>query len=46
MGQGEANTVDQVIAHEMALELLARRELAGETETSLEAIRALAPVTV
>lgn len=46
VGPDEAGTVDQVIAHEMALELFARRELDGETEDSLEPIRALSHVTL
>ena len=46
VGPEEASTVDQVIAHEMALELFARRELDGESEYSLEPIRALSHVTL
>jgi hypothetical protein len=42
----DASVVDQLIAHEMALELFARRELAGERAQSLEPIRALSHVTL
>ncbi|OMC42979.1 hypothetical protein A5745_10865 [Mycobacterium sp. IS-2888] len=41
----DAPIVDQLIAHELAFELFARRELAGETDTSTEPIRALSHVT-
>lgn len=41
----DASIVDQLIAHELAFELFARRELAGETDTSTEPIRALGHVT-
>jgi len=41
----DASIVDQLIAHELAFELFARRELAGETDTSTEPIRALSHVT-
>ena len=37
----DAGAVNLLIAHEMALELFARRECAGETESSLDPIRAL-----
>lgn len=40
----DAHTVDLLIAHELALEVFARREVAGETGRSLEPIRALAHV--
>lgn len=42
----DAAVVDSLIAHELALELFMRRELAGETETSLVPIRALAHVDI
>ena len=41
----DASIVDQLIAHELAFELFARRELAGENESSTEPIRALSHVT-
>ncbi len=41
----DAPVVDQLIAHELALELFARRELAGEGDRSLEPIDALSHVT-
>jgi hypothetical protein len=41
----DASIVDQLIAHELAFELFARRELAGESDTSTEPIRALSHVT-
>jgi hypothetical protein len=41
----DASIVDQLIAHELAFELFARRELAGEHDTSTEPIRALSHVT-
>jgi hypothetical protein len=41
----DAGVMDLVIAHELALELFMRRELAGELETSLQPIRALSHVT-
>jgi hypothetical protein len=41
----DASVVDQLIAHELAFELFARRELAGEHDTSTEPIRALSHVT-
>jgi hypothetical protein len=41
----DASIVDQLIAHELAFELFARRELAGENDTSTEPIRALGHVT-
>jgi hypothetical protein len=41
----DAPIVDQLIAHELAFELFARRELAGENDTSTEPIRALSHVT-
>lgn len=41
----DASIVDQLIAHELAFELFARRELAGENETSTEPIHALSHVT-
>lgn len=41
----DAAIVDQLIAHEFAFELFARRELAGENENSTEPIRALSHVT-
>lgn len=37
--------VDQLIAHELAFELFARRELAGDNDDSTEPIRALSHVT-
>ena len=37
----DAGAVNLLIAHEMALELFARRECAGDTDTSLDPIRAL-----
>jgi hypothetical protein len=37
--------VDQLIAHELAFEVFARRELAGETDTSAEPIYTLTHVT-
>jgi hypothetical protein len=43
--RSDASIVDQLIAHELAFELFARRELAGETDTSTEPIRALGHVT-
>jgi hypothetical protein len=41
----DATIVDQLIAHELAFELFARRELAGENDNSTEPIRALSHVT-
>jgi hypothetical protein len=41
----DASIVDQLIAHELAFELFARRELAGENDTSAEPIHALSHVT-
>jgi hypothetical protein len=41
----DASIVDQLIAHELAFELFARRELAGENDNSTEPIRALSHVT-
>ena len=41
----DANVVNLLIAHEMALELFARREISGESESSLQPIRALPHVT-
>jgi hypothetical protein len=41
----DAAVVDQLIAHELAFELFARRELAGEKDTSTEPIHALSHVT-
>lgn len=43
--RSDASIVDRLIAHELAFELFARRELAGETDTSTEPIRALSHVT-
>lgn len=43
--RSDASIVDQLIAHELAFELFARRELAGETDSSTEPIRALSHVT-
>jgi hypothetical protein len=45
VGPSDASIVDQLIAHELAFELFARRELAGENGTSTEPIRALSHVT-
>jgi hypothetical protein len=42
----DSGAINLLIAHEMALELFARRESAGETETSLDPIRALPHVTL
>jgi hypothetical protein len=42
----DASVVDLLIAHELALELFARREAAGELESSLEPIKALSHVTL
>lgn len=42
----DANEVNLLIAHEMALELFARREVSGESEGSLQPIRALPHVTL
>jgi hypothetical protein len=42
----DAGAVNLLIAHEMALELFARRESAGESETSLDPIRALPHVSL
>jgi hypothetical protein len=42
----DAGTVNLLIAHEMALELFARRECAGEQENSLEPIGALPHVSL
>ena len=42
----DAGAVNLLIAHEMALELFARREIAGEKDTSLDAIRALPHVSL
>jgi hypothetical protein len=41
----DASIVDQLIAHELAFELFARREVAGENDNSSEPIRALSHVT-
>jgi hypothetical protein len=41
----DASIVDQLIAHELAFELFARRELAGEIDNSTEPILALSHVT-
>ncbi|MCV7257964.1 hypothetical protein [Mycobacterium shimoidei] len=41
----DAAIVDQLIAHELAFELFARRELAGDSDDSTEPIRALSHVT-
>jgi hypothetical protein len=41
----DASIVDQLIAHELAFELFARRELAGDNDDSTEPIRALSHVT-
>ncbi len=41
----DAPIVDQLIAHELAFELFARRELAGEFDNSTEPIHALSHVT-
>jgi hypothetical protein len=41
----DASIVDQLIAHELAFELFARRELAGESDNSTEPIHALSHVT-
>ncbi len=41
----DAPIVDQLIAHELAFELFARRELAGESDNSTEPIHALSHVT-
>jgi hypothetical protein len=41
----DASIVDQLIAHELAFELFARRELAGENDNSTEPILALSHVT-
>ncbi len=41
----DATAVDLLIAHEMALELFARRELAGDVEHSVDPIRALSHVS-
>jgi hypothetical protein len=41
----DASIVDQLIAHELAFELFARRELAGENDTSTEPIHALSHVS-
>lgn len=40
----DAAVVDQVIAHELALEVFVRRELAGAGEDAVDAIRVLAHV--
>ena len=45
-GAEDVAVVDRLIAHELALELFAMRELAGDTERSLQPIRALAHVTL
>lgn len=42
----DAGAVNLLIAHEMALELFARREVAGEKDTSLDPIRALPHVSL
>ncbi len=42
----DGSVVDLLIAHEMALELFARREAAGEVDGSLEPIKALSHVTL
>ena len=42
----DAATVDQLIAHEMALEVFARRELGGGGEDPLQPLRALSHVTL
>lgn len=41
----DASIVDQLIAHELAFEVFARREMAGENDNSTEPIRALSHVT-
>lgn len=46
VGPEDESTIDLLIAHEMALELFARRELAGETEASVDPIKALSHVTL
>lgn len=46
VGPEDAHTVDLLISHELALEVFARREASGETDRSLQAIRALAHVTI
>jgi hypothetical protein len=45
-GAEDVAVVDQLIAHELALELFAMRERAGDTERSLQPIRALGHVTL
>jgi hypothetical protein len=45
-GPADAHVVDQLIAHELALEVFMRREQAGQKDTSLEPIKALAHVTI
>lgn len=42
----DAGDANLLIAHELALELFARREMAGDTHTSLEPIRALPHVSL
>jgi len=42
----DAEAINLLIAHELALELFARRESAGETERSLDPIRALPHVSL
>jgi hypothetical protein len=42
----DCSVVNLLIAHELALELFARREMAGDTATSLQPIRALPHVTI
>jgi hypothetical protein len=42
----DGGVADLLVAHELALELFARRELAGDTDTSLQPIRALSHVTL
>ena len=42
----DANDVNLLIAHELALELFARREASGDTERSLQPIRALPHVSL
>ena len=42
----DAAVIDQLIAHELALEVFVRRELAGDIDDSLQPIRALSHVTL
>jgi hypothetical protein len=46
VGPEDFEVIDLLIAHEMALELFTRREMAGETQTSLQPIFALPHVTL